>query len=188
MKRLLLLAMMALLAFSALPGAAAELSGDDGIAKDIKQLPDGSYVLHRGERPFLSHEKQKSQIEEDADTYAARLGKSAEKIAMEEHSRELNQFYTAYSWDYKFRLVDRPGSAPAAAAPVIATTIVPAGEPAAKGQTTATAAPAAPPAETRARTVDELYDQLIKLDELRKRGILTDDEFEAQKKKLLDAD
>jgi len=33
----------------------------------------------------------------------------------------------------------------------------------------------------------ETYDQLLKLDDLRKRGIITDAEFEAQKKKLLTA-
>jgi hypothetical protein len=34
-------------------------------------------------------------------------------------------------------------------------------------------------------TTDQLYDQLTKLDDLRKKGILTDDEFQAEKKKLL---
>ncbi|HVU35969.1 MAG TPA: SHOCT domain-containing protein [Opitutaceae bacterium] len=46
----------------------------------------------------------------------------------------------------------------------------------------ATMAPAAPP---RSAT-DALYDDLMKLDDLRKRGILTDEEFQAQKKKLLE--
>lgn len=32
----------------------------------------------------------------------------------------------------------------------------------------------------------EIYDELLKLDELRQKGILTDDEFRAQKGKLLD--
>ena len=34
-------------------------------------------------------------------------------------------------------------------------------------------------------TTDELYSELVKLDDLRKKGILTDDEFQAEKKKLL---
>jgi len=34
-------------------------------------------------------------------------------------------------------------------------------------------------------TTDDLYAQLVKLDDLRKKGILTDDEFQAEKKKLL---
>lgn len=45
-------------------------------------------------------------------------------------------------------------------------------------------AASAPPAERRLNT-DELYAELVKLDDLRKKGILTDDEFQAEKKKLL---
>lgn len=44
----------------------------------------------------------------------------------------------------------------------------------------ATLAPPAAPAK-------DLYTEILKLDELRKRGLLTDAEFDAQKKKLLDA-
>jgi Short C-terminal domain len=44
-------------------------------------------------------------------------------------------------------------------------------------------------AETRAKTENikqtDTYTELIKLDELRKKGIITDSEFEAQKKKIL---
>ena len=45
------------------------------------------------------------------------------------------------------------------------------------------AAPAAP--VERHLTTDELYSELVKLDDLRKKGILTDEEFQAEKKKLL---
>jgi Short C-terminal domain len=44
-----------------------------------------------------------------------------------------------------------------------------------------TYAPAAP----RSLTTDELVAELTKLDDLRKKGILTDDEFQAEKKKIL---
>ncbi len=37
----------------------------------------------------------------------------------------------------------------------------------------------------RPPSTDELYNDLLKLDDLRKKGILTDDEFQAEKKKLL---
>jgi hypothetical protein len=43
---------------------------------------------------------------------------------------------------------------------------------------------AASPPERRLNT-DELYNELLKLDDLRKKGILTDEEFQAEKKKLL---
>jgi hypothetical protein len=35
------------------------------------------------------------------------------------------------------------------------------------------------------QATDDLYTELTKLDDLRKKGILTDEEFQAQKKKLL---
>jgi hypothetical protein len=41
------------------------------------------------------------------------------------------------------------------------------------------------PVVERPVTTDELYGELTKLDELRKKGILTDDEFQAEKKKIL---
>lgn len=41
------------------------------------------------------------------------------------------------------------------------------------------------PVVERHLTTDELYNELVKLDDLRKKGILTDDEFQAEKKKLL---
>jgi hypothetical protein len=46
--------------------------------------------------------------------------------------------------------------------------------------------PAASYAPAPATPTDELYNELTKLDDLRKRGILTDEEFQAQKKKVLD--
>jgi len=46
------------------------------------------------------------------------------------------------------------------------------------------AAPAAPPPPPPMTTTD-LYNDLLKLDDLRKRGILTEEEFQAEKKKLL---
>ena len=49
------------------------------------------------------------------------------------------------------------------------------------------------PVEAHADTVTEdnqqdVYSELMKLDDLRQKGILTDEEFAAQKKKLLEAD
>jgi hypothetical protein len=40
-------------------------------------------------------------------------------------------------------------------------------------------------AAPQARTVDDLHTQLLKLGELRQAGLLTDDEFEQQKARLL---
>jgi hypothetical protein len=43
----------------------------------------------------------------------------------------------------------------------------------------------APAESPRTQATDDLYAQLTKLDELRKKGILTDEEFQAEKKKIL---
>ncbi len=45
-------------------------------------------------------------------------------------------------------------------------------------------APAAPPAPKQL-TTDDLYGSIMKLDDLRKKGLLSDEEFQAEKKKLL---
>jgi hypothetical protein len=45
--------------------------------------------------------------------------------------------------------------------------------------------PAPPVITERPLTTDELYAELMKLDELRKKDILTDEEFQAEKKKVL---
>ncbi|HTL66164.1 MAG TPA: SHOCT domain-containing protein [Lacunisphaera sp.] len=62
-----------------------------------------------------------------------------------------------------------------------------AGDPELAGASTAAAPPmvaAAPPPPPRI-TTDELRDELTKLDDLRKKGLLTDAEFDALKQKLL---
>jgi hypothetical protein len=41
--------------------------------------------------------------------------------------------------------------------------------------------------ESQKQATDDLYSELTKLDDLRKKGILTDEEFQAQKKKLLNS-
>jgi hypothetical protein len=46
-------------------------------------------------------------------------------------------------------------------------------------------APAAAPPAEKSLSTDDLVAALTKLDDLRKRGILTDDEFQSEKKKLL---
>lgn len=89
--------------------------------------------------------------------------------------------------EYRFRLVDKDGAAPK-----------PPVEPAASAKVEATPAPVLAPAKVEpppapsAKPIEpagprsDLYGELIKLDDLRKRGILTEEEFQAQKKRLLD--
>ena len=54
-----------------------------------------------------------------------------------------------------------------------------------EGAPVAYAAAAEPAPRTLTNTTDDLYNALTKLDDLRKKGILTDEEFQAEKKKIL---
>ncbi len=53
------------------------------------------------------------------------------------------------------------------------------------GEAPAAGMAVAPAPRTLTNATDDLYTALMKLDDLRKKGILTDDEFQAEKKKLL---
>ena len=55
----------------------------------------------------------------------------------------------------------------------------------AAGEAEAAPAPAATPAAAKTMTTDELAAELTKLDDLRKKGLLSDAEFDALKQKLL---
>jgi hypothetical protein len=43
-----------------------------------------------------------------------------------------------------------------------------------------------PPSQTKPEATQDVADQIVKLDELRKKGLITDAQFEAAKQKLLD--
>lgn len=201
--RLGLAGVLALLVGLPWPGRAAD------VPEDIVQLSEDTYVIRRDERPIYkagSVSKQKKKIVDDAREFAESRGKLAEEIAFDEEEHLLNEYYGTHSWEYRFRLVDRPGQPPAAAsaaatdptrAAQAADTAVPP-EAAASAAVAATAAtvadePAGPgraaaPAAGAAAELDEIYDQLMKLDELRRKGILTDAEFETLKQRVLSAD
>lgn len=43
-------------------------------------------------------------------------------------------------------------------------------------------------AQQTVETPDDVYTKILKLDDLRKRGLITDEEFDAEKKKLLESE
>jgi len=211
LSRLGLAGALALLAGVSFTGRAAD------VADDIVQLSEDTYVIRRDERPIYkagSVSKQKKQIVEDAREFAESRGKRAEEIAFGEEEHLLNEYYGTHSWEYRFRLVDRPGGAAAATTSAVpgqasqpaqaadgavareaapATAAPASGAAVAAAATTGAAGPADPggavaPAADAAPEVDEIYDQLMKLDELRRKGILTDAEFETLKQRVLSAD
>jgi len=111
-------------------------------------------------------DKLKAEATDDATKFCADRGKQMKVISV---TGKAPFFGTGYAWaKIVFKALD--ANDPELLAPV--------------------AVPGAPaqviyaPVERRL-TTDQLYSELVKLDDLRKKGILTDDEFQAEKKKLL---
>ena len=80
------------------------------------------------------------------------------------------------TFEYQFRVVDKddPEARRTSLAPVANTVIKVEGAP-----------PQAAPPPREVDHVDDLYGKLTKLDDLRKRGLISDAEFETEKHKLL---
>jgi len=131
-------------------------------------MGDGTYTVTRTAETAFSRdtEQMTAKAKEDAAHYCAAQGKEMKVIDVVVDK----PFYaTGYaSAKVTFRAVN-PGEAdlPSAPAPV------------------AGARYAAPVAVSQKQATDDLYAQLTKLDDLRKKGILTDEEFQAEKKKIL---
>jgi hypothetical protein len=125
-------------------------------------------------------DKLRDKANEEATKYCADHNKQLKVVSL---TSKLPMFGTGYARaKITFMALDagdpRLSNAAPAAAPSYAANPAYAAAPVVM---TAPAAPAPPP---RLNT-DELYSELVKLDDLRKKGILTDDEFQAEKRKLL---
>jgi hypothetical protein len=113
----------------------------------------------------------RTEANEAAASYCAEHGKELKVVSVTD---KLPAFGLGYAYaKITFKALN-PGDPELTAAPVPAP---------AAGGIVYVAAPAAP--VERHLTTDELYSELVKLDDLRKKGILTDEEFQAEKKKLL---
>ncbi len=137
---------------------------------EIIQLSPGVYMLSRQDHRgiFGNAESMKADVIREANEFASARGKVAIPVSMRETPTAPMHWADI---TYQFRLVD-PGS-PAAL----------------EGMNTLAPSPTVSiqKIETKETTPPskDVYAELIKLDDLHKRGILTDAEFEAQKKKLL---
>ena len=161
-----LYSVLALLVFSPITVCAAE--------PDVLQISPDTYMITRTSKAgmFANMSKLKSKVIKQANDFAASQGKIV--IPISERQRRPNPGFPSY--EYQFRIVDPD-------------------DPEAKR----TALEAGPDAVVQSnqnidadvRVVDDsgtktdLYTELIKLDDLRKKGIITDAEFEDLKKKLL---
>jgi hypothetical protein len=134
----------------------------------VVSMGDGTYTVTRTAETAFSRdtEEMTAKAKEDATHYCAAQGKEMKVLDVVVDK----PFYaTGYaSAKVVFRAVN-PGEADLPSAPVAV----------------AGARYAAPVAVSQKQVTDDLYAQLTKLDDLRKKGILTDEEFQAEKKKIL---
>ena len=142
----------------------------------VKLSPD-TYMLSRTDKGgvFGNASAMKADVIREANEFAASQGKIAVPLSLNESPIYIGHFASV---DYQFRVVAQ--SDPAARS----LSLVP--------------RPDVVIEKTEKRTVDvnakdqmdrskNIYAELLKPDDLRKRGILSQQEFEAQKKKLLDS-
>lgn len=163
-------ALIAALALGPVPSAMA------GSANDIVQLSPDTYMITRISYAgiFASMGKLKTGVIQDANNFA----KSREKlaIAISAQERPVGGPGRFPQFEYQFRLVDPHG------VDAKSTTLVPRADVVIENNHNIQA-------DIRSRDEtpkdQDLYGELMKLDDLRKKGILTDAEFEAQKQKLL---
>lgn len=136
----------------------------------IVQVSPGVYLLSRSDRAgiFGNASKMKAEVIQEANDFAAKQNKVA--IPVTTNESPLWPGHLA-SFDYQFRLVEKDS-------------------PEAKGPTTLGPMPTVAIQKIEAKDTTEplvdKYAELEKLDGLRKKGIITDAEFETQKKKILE--
>jgi len=140
----------------------------------VKLSPD-TYMLTRTDKGgiFGNASAMKADVIREANEFAARQGKIAIPISLNESPMYVGHFASV---EYQFRVVD--ASDPEA------------------GRVNLVPRPDVVIEKTEKTSIDvktkdqtdspkDVYTELLKLDDLRKRGILSEEEFEAQKKKLL---
>ncbi|MEI8299354.1 MAG: SHOCT domain-containing protein [Pseudomonadota bacterium] len=145
------------------------------------RLSSDTYRLSRADagHVYADTAAMRAAVMEQANVFARSKGMTAVEVAVREDTLQVGHLSTI---DYDFRLV-QSGTQPALVAPVLApasTAVAPApvATPAA-----AVVMPAPPVSAAKARP--DYYDELIRLDDLRKRGILTEDEFQTLKAKII---
>jgi len=140
----------------------------------IVQISPDTYMLTRSSAAgmFANMSKLKAGVIQEANEFAARQGKVAIPISQQQRRPE----HGFPSFEYQFRVVDPDD-------PEARRTVLAAG-PDIVVQTNQNIDAKLTNSKDSRESID-LYTELTKLDDLRKRGILSDSEFEAQKKKLL---
>lgn len=138
----------------------------------IVPISEDTYLLSRTDKGgiFGNPSAMKAEVFQEAAAFAASKGKVAVPVTVRETPLVVGQRFA--SVEYQFRLVDK--NSPAAKSAFItprADVVI---------EKTETLKTDLKPAENK-----DSYTELLRLDDLRKRGILTEDEFTEQKRKLL---
>lgn len=141
---------------------------------EVVQMSPDTYMIAKTSKAgiFGNPAKMKIAIIKQANDFAASKGKVAVPLSSREDPLAPGHFA---SFEYQFRLVDPSSPAANSGAHL---------EPRADVVVDVNSAPSGP-APVAPASQSDLYTQLMKLDDLRKRGILTEEEFQAQKRKLL---
>jgi len=142
----------------------------------IVQVSPDTYLLAREAHGgiFASTTALKAEVIQDANAFAASQGKVAIPISAKEKPMGSGPAQWA-SFEYQFRVVDKNDPAVRRTQMVHNPNII---------------IQKADPDEVSPRPADkggskDLYAEMLKLEDLKKRGLLNDAEFDAQKKKLL---
>jgi len=180
---------MPLFAWLALPLGLVAATGRADPNPEIEPLDNNTYALTRWANNGFARntEKLKAQALEDAAAYCAKLHKEL-KIVSTTAKRPFVPLTGFAHAKVVFKALDAndpelhaPVAAPAPEGTVAASAPGAAVPVAAEGTMPAAVQNAPPRSET-----DALYRDLMQLDELRKRGLLTEEEFQAKRKKLVE--
>ena len=139
----------------------------------VKVSPD-TYRLSRVDSggQYADAAAMKASVLAEADAYAKSQGKVLVPLSTHEETMRVGHLSTI---EYEFRLVAPGDETAKPASPPSPPVVV----------EQKAAAPAASEPAAKASGQPDLYTELIRLDDLRKRGILTEDEFQTLKAKLL---
>ncbi|PCI09342.1 MAG: hypothetical protein COB77_00030 [Gammaproteobacteria bacterium] len=132
---------------------------------DVKKLSDDTYMLYREDHGdyFSGSSSLENAVISDANDYAEKKGKVA--IEVSSHATPKGEGASQWaSFEYKFKIVDE-------------------NDPLVKQAKLASEAEGIN--KDNSAKFKDTYTELLQLDDLRKKGILTEDEFQSQKAKIL---
>ncbi len=158
--------------------AAIVLCSSVAVAKDpeIIEISPDTYMIIRDSKAgmFASMDKLKTKVLKQAHEFARSQGKIA--IPISERERRPNPGWPTY--EYQFKLVDPDSTEATSTAIESQPDEIVENRNKYSGEVTL---------RQEQNSKPDLYTELMKLDDLRKKGIITEEEFEVEKKELLES-